>query len=45
MLCGVEVKSEQLSLEYSAEDRERLCCPDVGREFVPPLRLQNREES
>ena len=45
VLSGVEVKSEQVSLESFAEDRERLCCPDVGWEFVPPLRLQNRTES
>ena len=44
MLCGFEVKSEQMSLESFVEGRERLCCPDVGREFVPPLRLQNREQ-
>ena len=26
----------------SAEDGERLCCPDISREFVPLLRCQNR---
>ena len=44
MLC-VEVKSEPVSLESPAADRQWLCCPDVGRDFVPPQRLQNREES
>ena len=44
MLCGVGVKSEQMSLEYFAEDGEWFCCPKVGREFVPPLKRQNREE-
>ena len=27
---GVEVKSEQMSLEYFAEDRKLICCPDIG---------------
>ena len=44
MLCGVDVKSEHVSLESSAADRKRLCCPDAGLDFIPPLRLQNREE-
>ena len=44
MLCGVEVKSEQLNLESFAEDGEWFCCPDIGPEFVPPLRCQNRKE-
>ena len=36
MLWGVE-KSEQMSLESFAEDGEWFCCPDIGREFIPPL--------
>ena len=44
MLSGVKVKSEQISLESLAEDGKRLRRPDTGREFIPPLRLQNREE-
>ena len=34
MLCWVEVKSEQMSLESSVEDGERFRCADVGREFI-----------
>ena len=45
MLCRVEVKSEQASLESFAEDGEWLCCPDIGWEFIPPVSRQNREES
>ena len=45
MPCRVEVKSEQMSLESFTEDGEWLCCPDIGREFLPPLRCQNRGES
>ena len=44
MLCGVEVKSEQVSLESFIEDGKWLCCPDFGQEFFPPQRRQNREE-
>ena len=40
MPCRVEVKSELVSLESFVEDDEWLCCPDIGREFVPPLRCQ-----
>ena len=44
-LCRVEVDSEQGSLEsFFAEDSERLCGPENGRELVPPLRSQNREK-
>ena len=44
MLCGVEVKSEQMSLESFAEDGEQFRCPGVGREVDPPPRCRNREE-
>ena len=44
MLCGVEVKSEQMSLKSFAEDGEWFCRPDFGWEFIPLLRCQNREE-
>jgi len=43
-LCRVQVNSEQVGLESLAEAGERLCCPDVSRELIPPLRCQNREE-
>ena len=33
-----------MSLESFAEDGECLYCPDIGPEFVPPLRHQNRED-
>ena len=45
MLCGVKVKSEQMILESFTVDGEWLRCPDIGREFVPPLRCQSREKS
>ena len=45
MLCRIELKSEQMSLESFAEDREWFRCPDNCREFIPPLRYQNRDES
>ena len=35
MVCRVEVKSKQRSLESFAGDGVRLHCPDIGREFVP----------
>ena len=41
MLCGVKVKSEEMSLESFAEDGEGFHCPDTGPEFVPPLRCQH----
>ena len=44
MLCRVGVKPEQMSLESFAEHGEWLCCPDIGREFIPPRRRQTREE-
>ena len=34
MLCGVEVKTEQMSLESIAEDAEWFRCPDIYRELV-----------
>ena len=44
MLCVVEVTSEQMCLQSFADDGEWFCCPDIGQEFVPPLRCQNREK-
>ena len=44
-LSRVQVNSEQgVNLESLAEAVERLCSPHIGRELVPPLRHQNREE-
>ena len=43
-LSRVQVNSEQVGLEALAEAGERLCSPHIGRELVPPLRRQNREE-
>ena len=43
--CYVGGKSEQMNLKSFGEDGERLCCPDIDLEIVPPLRRQNREES
>ena len=43
MLHEVKVVSEQVCLESFAENGRRVCCPYIGREFVPPLRHQNRE--
>ena len=34
----------EVSLESLLEAGERLCGSDVGRELVPPLRCQNRDE-
>ena len=42
--CRVQVNSEQESYESFEEAGERLCSPDVGRELVPPLWSQDREE-
>ena len=39
MLCRVKVKSEQMSLEYFAEDSKWFCCPDIGEECVLPHAL------
>jgi len=38
------VTSEQVGLGSLAEAGERLGQPDMGRELIPPLRSQNREE-
>ena len=38
MLCGLEVKSEQVSLESFVKYGELFHCPDIGRE------CQNRED-
>ena len=38
------MNSEQVSFESFAEAGERLCGPDIGRELVPPLWSQDREE-
>ena len=44
ILCRVEVKSEQVSLESLVEDGMWLCCPGIGLKFVSPLRCQKRKE-
>ena len=44
-LCRVEVNSDQMNLESFAEGCEWFRCPDIGHEFIPPLKLQNRGES
>ena len=36
MLSGVQVNSEQVSLELLAEAGDRLCSPHVSKEVVPP---------
>jgi len=38
------VNSEQVGLESLVEAGERLGCPDVSGELIPPLWCQNREE-
>ena len=44
MVCRVKVNSEQVSLESFMEAGESICSPDIGRELIPTLRGQNREE-
>ena len=36
---------EEVSLQPTAKDRQRLCGPDVRGEFVPPPWCQDRKES
>ena len=38
------MNSEQVSLESLPEAGKQLSSPDIGRELVPSLRCQNREE-
>ena len=39
-----EVSPKEVGFQPAAKDGQRLCCPDISGEFIPPLWGQDREK-